>query len=162
MQPANHERPLTAPEILESYQRLPMLSEEERQNELRYLIFSEFSLEHADLRGLVNNRLRGWLKLAPDDAEKMGASYQAVMDQAPAGVAMSYVAIMQSLIGEFTPNQQLRLRALIPVQVLGLAPQVFHEARPPAPGEPWWSRLRDAFKKPADQGRRKSASYPPG
>lgn len=141
LEPATRGQLATSKEMLGQYWSLAQLPEEERRARLRHLIFHEFTLEHDEMRRFTTERLRIWLLLAPDDAQLVAACYDSVMDRAPAAIAMSYVAMMQSVISDFSLAHQLRIRMLAPESVLGKAPVSLRKSAESLPTISWWSRL---------------------
>jgi hypothetical protein len=126
--------------LVARYRALAELTEAERLTALRRMIEVEYSLD-GGLRDFTFCRLQAWLQLTPDAGLRVAASYDSVIAEMPARIAVTRIAMVQSLISEFEPRQQARLRRLIPERVTG--PLNFSAA--PSPGRrqaPWWQFWR--------------------
>jgi hypothetical protein len=96
------------------YLQLAELSEEERCAKLRAMANAEYSLPEDKLRSFTVSRMRTWINLDMDKAKAIAGSYNSVMQNMPANVAMKRVALVQTLVTEFTPEEEERLRELAP------------------------------------------------
>ena len=100
--------------MLARYNELAGLSEDERRSRLRSMARAEYELSDAKLRPFTVSRMRTWLELDPTNAQLIASSYDAVMQEMPAPVAMRRVALVQSLAIEFSVDDEDRLRKLTP------------------------------------------------
>ncbi len=100
--------------MLAYYSELAALPEDERQARLRQQVATAYSLPDEDLRPLTLSRLRAWLQMEPDAAATVASSYDAVMRDVTASVAMRRVGFVQTLMREFSDEEQRRLRSLNP------------------------------------------------
>jgi hypothetical protein len=105
------------------YTELLPLSEDERRSRMLAMAKGENSLSDDKLRAFTKSRLLTWLAMDMDSAKKVAASYAAVMQQMPGPVAMRWIALMQTMAREFSSDQVLKLRALLPT-VFGTMPVV--------------------------------------
>ena len=100
--------------MLDRYNRLAELSEEERRSQLRPMANAEYALPDEKLRPLTVSRLRTLLNMEHDKAATLINSYDAVMQQMPATAAMRRIGLVQTLITEFSVDDESRMRELIP------------------------------------------------
>ena len=134
------------------YIELAALPEEERRTRLRAMARAEYSLPDEKLRPFTLSRLRTWLSLEPDKAQVIADSYDAVMQEMPAPVAMRRVALVQTLATEFSPEDEERLRQLAPRVFAGTPSRMTVLERPePEPlavatrtKKPWWAFWRSS------------------
>jgi hypothetical protein len=101
-------------EMATRYLQLAELSEDERRARLRSMAVAEYSLPDPKLREFTVSRMRTWINLDMDKAKVIADSYGAVMQNMPANVAMKRVALVQTLVTEFTPEEEEKLRELAP------------------------------------------------
>jgi len=131
----------------ERYLALAALPEDERRRQLQAMAHAEYALPDDQLRPFTISRLRVWLRLEPTVAEQVAASYDAVMTQMPGPIAMRRVGLVQTLAREFPPEDEERLRALVPAVFAGQPHRAVGGAHPeptaspPAPQRvrPWWA-----------------------
>jgi hypothetical protein len=135
------------------YQDLATLPEDERRQRLRAMAQTEYALPDDELRSFTYSRLRVWLDLDPTVARQIAASYDAVMSQMPGPIAMRRVGIVQTLAKEFPPEDEERLRELVPAVFAGQPHRVTvpppQDVAPPAQAaapsdpaprsRPWWA-----------------------
>jgi hypothetical protein len=134
----------------ERYTALAALSEDERRHRMRAMAQAEYDLPDGQLRSFTVSRLSVWLGLEPDVARQIATSYDAVMMQMPGPVAMRRVGIVQTLAREFPPEDEERLRDLVPGVfvgqphrvVTGATPQPSAASAPPQRDRPWWAFWR--------------------
>ena len=82
----------------------------------------------------------------PETSKRIALSYDAVMNQMPGPVAMRRVSVVQTLAREFSPDDQARLRALVPRVFAGgdkpaaapMAPRIAPVQQSPVK-RPWWA-----------------------
>jgi hypothetical protein len=100
--------------MVDRYNELAGLTEEERRTKLRAMANAEYALPDDKLRLLTVSRMRAWLSLDEATARTISSSYDVVMQQMPGDAAMRRVAMVQKLVLEFTPEEEERLRVLAP------------------------------------------------
>ncbi len=100
--------------MVERYQSLAGLDEDERRRRLKSMAAAEYSLSEGDLRSFTLSRMRTWLQLDFETAQVISSSYDAIMQEMPATVAMRRVSLVQTLAREFSAEDEERLRALAP------------------------------------------------
>jgi hypothetical protein len=122
------------------YRELDGLDEGERMESLRAMALAEYDLDSEELRRFTRARLEAWLRMEQGAAERIASAYNSVMDAMPAGPAMRRVTLIQSLFPSFNPEEQDKLRSLIPQAIVGMAaPPVTGGARVPEPKRRWWA-----------------------
>jgi hypothetical protein len=136
------------------YTALAALSEDERRRRMQAMAEAEYALPDELLRVFTVSRLRVWLELDPAVAKQIAGSYDAVMTQMPGPIAMRRVSIVQTLAREFPPEDEERLRELVPAVFAGQphrvvggaapqpAPQPSSAPDPPRRTRPWWAFWR--------------------
>ena len=100
--------------MLERYAALALLPEEERRTQVRSMANAEYSLPDEKLREFTLSRMRAWIALDQEQGPLIANSYDAVMQDMPAGIAMKRVSLVQTLVIAFTPEEEARLRELVP------------------------------------------------
>ena len=100
--------------MLTYYTELAHLPEDERRARLRKQVAAAYVLPDEDLRPLTLARLRAWLQMEPEAAATVASSFDAVMREVNANVAMRRVGFVQTLMREFSDQEQQRLRLLNP------------------------------------------------
>lgn len=103
------------------YQQLAALTEEDRTRRLVAMARAEYALPDDKLRSFTISRLRVWLRLEAEAARLLASSYDSAMSQLSGAAAMRRVALVQTLVREFSPEAQSRLRTLVP-NVFGESP----------------------------------------
>ena len=101
-------------QMLSRYVELAALSDEERMAKMTAMARAEYSLPDDKLRSFTLSRMRTWINLDMEQARKIADSYGAVMQTMPAGMAMKRVSLVQTLVTEFTPEEEEKLRELAP------------------------------------------------
>jgi hypothetical protein len=96
------------------YTALAALPESERLTHLRSMTTATYALPDDGFRALTASRLRAWLRLDDADASCVARSYDTVMREASANDAMRRVAVVQTLMRDFSEDEQRRLRQLNP------------------------------------------------
>lgn len=96
------------------YAELEVMSEEERRNHIAKLIDATYVLTDEDFRAVTHARLRAWLDMEHEHAALLACSYDEVMKRAPGALAMRRVSFVQTIMREFTDEEQERLRTLNP------------------------------------------------
>ena len=132
------------------YEELAGLSEDERRARLRAMARAEYSLSDERLRPFTISRMRTWLALDEDKAGPVAQSYDAVMQEMPATIAMRRVALVQTLVREFSVEDEERLRRLIPRVFAGAPSRLTGLERSESPlqtetatrKKPWWAFWR--------------------
>ena len=123
-----------------AYAKIADLEEAPRKKELMAAIETVYHLPDPQLRSMTEARLRAWLALPPEKASVVGNSFESVMDEGPADIAMRRVTIVQSVAFKLTPEEITQLRTVVP-RVLGDAPAVtasMSQGSSPPPA-PWWA-----------------------
>src|SRR5688572_25497745 len=85
------DEPVAEAVLTEVYSTLADESEERRLTALRLMARDEYALSDAELREFTGRRLRAWLQLPVADAALVATSYDRVMGEMPANVAMRRV-----------------------------------------------------------------------
>jgi hypothetical protein len=98
----------------ERYLELAALDEDTRRERLKAMADAEYAIPDDKLRVFSLSRLRTWLALPDDAAQAVAHSYDAVMQRMPGPIAMRRVSIVQTLAAAFSPEDEERLRALVP------------------------------------------------
>ncbi len=106
------------PQMQARYIELADVSEAERRSRLKSMAQAEQALPDGKLRSLMVSRLRVWLGMEQETAQRVAGSYDAVMNQMPAAESMRQFTAVQSTARTFSLEEQDRLRVLIP-RVLG-------------------------------------------
>ncbi|HLF80025.1 MAG TPA: hypothetical protein VJB57_21305 [Dehalococcoidia bacterium] len=96
------------------YTELAAMSEEERRSKMEAMVRAEYSLPDEKLRPFTVSRMRTWINLGDDVAKPIAFTYNEVMQHMPATIAMKRVSLVQTLVIEFTPEEEGRLRELAP------------------------------------------------
>jgi hypothetical protein len=101
------------------YRDLAALSEDDRMAKMKAMATAEYRLPDDKLRSFTISRMRTWINLEMDTARAIADSYSAVMLTMPASVAMKRVSLVQTLVTEFTPDEEEKLRELVPTVFAG-------------------------------------------
>jgi hypothetical protein len=107
--------------MLKRYLELAELPEAEIKQRLQAMATAEYSLPEGKLRPFTLSRMRMFLSLPPATAKKMAAAYDGVMLSMPGNAAMKRVSLVQTLVQEFSPEEEATLRDLNP-NLFGSAP----------------------------------------
>ena len=135
------------------YTELAGLEEEERRARLKSMAKGEYSLPDEKLRPFTVSRMRTWLAMDQEKAALIAKSYDSVMLEMPAPIAMRRVALVQSLVLDFTVEEEERLRQLVPRVFAGAPSRLTGLARDEAqvpslaalpPKKPWWAFWKKA------------------
>ena len=105
--------------IVARFNELAGLPLEERQRRLRTIAEVEYSLPDVELRLLTLARLRSLLHMDSERASSVITAYDAVMQKMPANAAMRRVGLVQTLVIEFSAEDDERLREMIPTVFAG-------------------------------------------
>mgnify|MGYP006865130010 CR=1 FL=1 len=100
--------------MVQRYQELATLPDEELDAQMREMASSEYDLPDQELRDFTVSRLRAWLDLEIDTARKMADSYNRVMETLPGGKAIRQVSMEQTLARAFSPEDQALLVEMEP------------------------------------------------
>ena len=100
--------------MVQLYGELVVLSQEERQSQMLAMARAEYALTDQALRPFTVSRLRAWLTLEPEVAQQIAAAYDAAMLKMSGTHAMRRVALVQTLVRDFSSEDQERLVALVP------------------------------------------------
>lgn len=123
--------------MLARFQDLVVRPEPDRLSQLRTMIGEEYELDPARLQRFTANRLRSWLRLAPDEAVTIAQGYNIVFDGMPSGLAMRRTGAVQTVARAMSADEVGRLQELIPSLMLQIpAGQVASAVRPPGSGAP--------------------------
>jgi len=101
------------------YKELAAMSEDERRTRMKAMATAEYSLPDEKLRSFTISRMRTWIALDLETARPIADSYGAVMLTMPAAAAMKRVSLVQTLVTEFTPEEEEKLRELAPAVFAG-------------------------------------------
>lgn len=96
------------------YTELASWNEDERSDQMRSMAAVEYALPDDKMRPFHLSRLRVWLRMGPEAVRIISASYDAVLDQMPADVALRRIGLAQSLIKAFSLAEQEQLRSVLP------------------------------------------------
>jgi hypothetical protein len=119
------------------YREVATLADEERRAALKSMAHAEYALPDAKLHSFTVSRIRTWLALEPETAQVIARTYDSVMQSMPGPVAMRRVALVQTLVLEFTAEEEARLRELVPGVFAGAPSRLTGLERPAnAPDEP--------------------------
>ena len=102
--------------LCEFYTELAALPEDTRKARLREMIAVTYTLSDDEFRALTESRLRTWLRLDQEVAATVARSYDAVMQEVPANAAMRRVAVVQTLLRDFSDAEQHTLSQLNPAE----------------------------------------------
>jgi hypothetical protein len=108
--------------MLTRYLELAGISQDERKGQLRGMANAEYALPDEKLRSMTVSRLRILLQMDAEQAKTVNGDYDAVMSEMPASVAMRRVGLVQTLVADFTAEEEERLREIMPT-VFGGAPR---------------------------------------
>ena len=145
LEPAEREAQMIA-----RYRQVAGLSEDERKSQVKSMILAEYSLPEEALRAFTISRMRTWIGLDPEVAPVIAETYDAVMQEMPATIAMKRVSLVQTLVLEFSAEDEERLRELAPRVFAGAPSRKLNLDRPNepdlavAPGrkKPFWAFWR--------------------
>ena len=101
-------------QLRDFYTELAALPDATRLARLRDVVAVTYALPDEPFRALTEARLRAWLTLDQAAAARAAQSYDAVLREVSAGDAMRRVAVVQTLLREFSAEEQRRLRQLNP------------------------------------------------
>ena len=119
------------PKMLARYNELAALdSEDERRARLKSMATAEFALPDDKLRSFTLARMRTWIAMPKETAQVIANSYGAVMQTMPATAAMKRVALVQTLVLEFTAEEEAQLRDLAPGAFAGAPSRALGLDRP--------------------------------
>jgi hypothetical protein len=123
-------------QMVARYTELAALSEDDRRERLKAMARAEYALPDDKLRTFTIARMRSWLQLEEEQAQRVAGSYDAVMQNMPATIAMRRVALVQTLALEFSAEDEARLRRLMPRIFAGAPSRTtgLGDAPPPLPG----------------------------
>jgi hypothetical protein len=96
-----------------------MPDEEQRRGQLAPMARAEYDLSDEKLRGMTISRMRTLLAMETGAAKTIISSYDAVMRTLPGQAAMRRVSMVQTLVTEFTAEEEEKLRELIPTVFAG-------------------------------------------
>jgi hypothetical protein len=96
------------------YTEMAAMSAEDRRTKMEAMARAEYALPDEKLRPFTVSRMRTWINLDNDIATPIAASYNEVMLYMPATIAMKRVSLVQTLVMEFTADEEERLRELAP------------------------------------------------
>ncbi len=137
--------------MLERYEDLARLSEDDRVSQIQELLDVEFALPDEKLLEVTKSRLQVFLKMDEDNAKSVGQGYESVMKSASGNVAMKRVGMAQSaaiqLSKEVVKEDIERLRGIVP-GALGTGSRIapsYRDAEPEvSQSKPWWAFWRSA------------------
>ncbi len=144
---ADLEKGTREPLMQKRYEELAALPEDERKRRLKAMEEAAYNkLSEDKLRSFTLSRMQVWLRMDPEMVQKVSHSYDAFIDEAPGPIAMRHVAVVQTVVREFSPEEHERLRSLFP-RVFGALPStaavhavVRPEEAAKAPAKkPWWA-----------------------
>ena len=131
------EQPAAAREaqMLAKYNQIAELPDDGRESTLLAMARAEYALPHPLLRDFTMSRMRVLLKMSPASAKRVATSYAKVMDRMPSTAAMQRITLIQTLVKEFSPEDEVLLRDMNP-GIFGGMPAVKPVAQAPAPTPP--------------------------
>jgi hypothetical protein len=112
--------PVAEAVLTEVYAHIAIQPDEQRLHALRLMARDEHALNDLELREFTARRLRAWLQLSKAAVSAVSASYNSVMNEMPANVAMRRVGMVQSVLASMSANEQERLRDLLPSAMTGM------------------------------------------
>ena len=115
------------------YAELADLAEEDRVGRMQALAESVLDLPGTQRREFTLSRLKVWLRLEPEAAERVAATYESIAAGLSGDRADAHMSLVRDLVGEFTPEEQDRLIALDPTVFGGAATLMG-----PASKKKWW------------------------
>lgn len=114
--PAGEEAEAVA--LQQRYAATAPLLEDQRRRVLKALAEAEHRLPPLQLRAVTLARMQAFLRMDEQmtaaDVERIVASLEAVMDELPGDLAMRRVEFVQTIVHQFSPGDQQRLKRLIP------------------------------------------------
>ena len=117
------------------YAELAGLAEEDRIGRMQALADSVLDLPATQRRDFTLSRLKVWLRLEPEAATKVAATYESIAAGLSGDRADAHMSLVRELVGEFSPEEQDRLIALDPT-VFGGAPTLAQSTSPEK--KKWW------------------------
>ena len=135
------------PVMKSRYEQLAELTEEERTSQLHSMEKALYDLPDDKIRSFTKSRLRVWLTLEPDVAEKTSVSFDVMVDLLPGLTAWRHIEVVQTMAREFSLREQARLLELFP-RIFGArgsgmqapAPAESPEETVSTPAKkPWWA-----------------------
>ena len=116
------------------YTELAALAEDERVGRMQALAESVLDLPATQRRDFTLSRLKVWLRLEPEAAKKVAATYELIAAGLSGDRADAHMSLVRELVSEFSPEEQDRLIALAPT-VFGGAPTL---AQSTSTKKKWW------------------------
>ena len=96
------------------YEAIAQLDEDQRCAALKKMADVEYQLPDDKLRIFTATRLLTWLGMDLEQARTIANSYDQVMKELPAPLAMKRVGMVQTVVRDFDLDQVEQLRELIP------------------------------------------------
>ena len=121
--------------MVSEYTELAGLGEEDRVGRMQALAESVLDLPAALRRDFALSRLKVWLRLEPEAAKKVAATYESIAAGLSGDRAEAHMLLVQDLVREFSPEEQERLIGLDPT-VFGGAPTLVET--PSKKKKRWW------------------------
>ena len=115
------------------YTELAGLSEEDRTGRMQALADAVLDLPATQRRDFALSRLKVWLRLEPEAAKRVAASYESIAAKLSGDRADAHMSLVQDLVREFSVDEQGRLIALDPTVFGGVSAEM--EA---ASKKRWW------------------------
>ena len=100
--------------MIAEYTELAGLVEEDRVGRMQALAESVLDLPGTQRRDFTLSRLKVWLRLEPEAAAKVAATYESIAAGLSGDRAEAHMSLVRELVGEFSPEEQDRLIALDP------------------------------------------------
>ena len=132
------------PVMKSRYEELASLSEEERRSHLASMERAVYELPDDRIRSFTISRLRTWLNMEHDPAQKISLSFDAITGQFSGSMAMRHVEMVQTMAREFPLADQTQLKFLFP-RIFGALESVAEDTDAPAkevsapPKKAWWA-----------------------
>jgi hypothetical protein len=125
-------------EVAAAYLAIAKQDEPTRRAVLAKAIQSVYQMPDDRLRSMTEARLRAWIALPEEDAAVVGNSFESVMDEMPAAIAMRRVTVVQSVAFKLNEEELAHLQKIVP-RVLGDAPLAApSKAMGTGKPKPWW------------------------
>jgi CheY-like chemotaxis protein len=129
--------------MAERYNELALLPESQQPGEMRPMVRVEYVLPDPKLSPFGQSRLRAWLNLEPEVAQRIVDVYNDVMRSLGTEVLMRHAQVARTLSQGFSEDEREQLLALDP-SVFGAtrpraqAPEPAQPAEPAAQKRRWW------------------------
>ena len=100
--------------LLRFFEKLANRPEDERRRRLKTMVTEVYSWDDERIRAFTKLRLKVWGRIDQQIAQSLVASYDGVMEQMPADIALRRVVFVRSAVKELTAEEVETLRPLLP------------------------------------------------